>query len=120
MRREAAPSDCAGEAQPIQNLRIVVGHAAAKNVPLPRICGRLESLELAQNFQHAALAEGLRSGREVLPAKQPAHELRGADRLNLVAQFSNRELVNARQETTIAPLGLPGDRACKLPAQDDS
>ena len=56
-----------------------------EELPFPSVGRRLEALELAEDFQDAALAGELRAGSEVLPAQQPAHELRGRDRLDLFA-----------------------------------
>ena len=69
MRREASPADRAGEAELIENLGRVAGDAALQDLPLPGIRRRLETLELAEDFQHAALAGQLRAGSEVLPAQ---------------------------------------------------
>ncbi len=103
MRREAAPADRAGEAELIENVRIVVRDAARENLLFPGSCRRFESLQLLQRFERAALAEQARLRRDVLPAEQPAHELRGSHGLNLFAQRSQREAVNAREQAAVAP-----------------
>ena len=56
MGREASPTDRAGEAEPIENLGRVAGDAPLQNLPFPGVRRRLEALELAEDFQNAALA----------------------------------------------------------------
>src|SRR5580698_9241537 len=75
MGGETAPADRSGEAKTVEDVWIVVRDAARENLLLPRTCRRFESLQLLQRFERAALAEQLRSRRDVLPAQQPAHEL---------------------------------------------
>ena len=58
----------------------------------------------AAHFQQSALAAELRSRSHVLPAQQPAHELRRRDRLHLLAQPADRQAMNARQQPPVAPL----------------
>ena len=70
---------------------------------LPGIGGRLESLQLPDDFEHASFSNHLRAWGDVLPAQQPAHELSGSDRLNFLAQRAEREPMNARQQPAIAP-----------------
>ena len=103
MRRQAAPADGAGQAKLIERVGIVVGDAARQNVALPGVGGNFETLQLAQNFKRAAFAAELRSGRDVLPAQQPAHELRGRDRLDLLAQRGDREAMDAGEQAALAP-----------------
>ena len=104
MRRQASPADGAGQAQLIERSGIVVVHAARQNLLLPGVRRNFETLQLAQHFQQSALAGELRLRRHVLPAQQPAHELRRRDRLNLLAQRRDREVMNARQQPPLAPL----------------
>ena len=66
MWREAAPSDRAGEAETIENGRIVIRNAAREDLLLPGICRRFESLQLLQRFEGAALAEQARFRREMV------------------------------------------------------
>src|SRR6267154_4537704 len=54
----------------------------------------------------------------MLPTQQPIHELCGRDRLNLLPQCSDRQPMNTRQQSTVAPFGLAAARICKLPSQD--
>ncbi len=108
MRREASPSDGAGETKLIEDFRVVVRDAAGENLAFPGVGRSLIALELAQSFERATLAEKLCGRSDMLPAKQPARELRRADRLNFVAQFAEGEAVNSREEAPIAPFGLRG------------
>ena len=92
MRREPAPADRAGEAELIETSagRIIGDAARAEFGASQALAGRLETLQLANDFERAAFAEKLRAGRDVLPAQQPAHELRGRDGLDLAAQIRRR------------------------------
>src|ERR1700722_11692870 len=98
MRREASPAHRAGQAEMIEGFGSVTGDAPLQYLALPGIRGRLKALELAKNFQQTALACDLRARSEVLPAQEPAHELRGRHRLDLLAQFTNGETVNAGEK----------------------
>ena len=70
----------------IEVFRIVVLYALWQDLLLPRISWNLEALKLPQDFKQTALATQLRSRSDMLPPRQPAHELRWSDRLNLLAQ----------------------------------
>ena len=87
-------------------------------MPFPGVRGSFESLKLLQYFEHSAFAEGLRSDRDVLPAQEPAHELRRRDRLNFVAQPADSQLVNASQQPALAPLRFSRRRVGERSAQD--
>ena len=76
VRRETSPADSSSEAKLIENFWIVIGDARGKNVAFPGVGGSFETLKLANDFERAALAENLRAVCGVLPAQQPAHELR--------------------------------------------
>ena len=106
MRRQAAPSDRSSQAEIVQGRRIVVGNAPLENFAFPGIGGRFVALQLAQDFQHSAFSEGQRSGSNVLPARQPAHELRRRHRFDLLAEFSDREAVNSGKQSSLAPLDV--------------
>ena len=69
MRRQAAPSDRAGEAQLIEVRGIVVGDSAREHKPLPRARRNFKSLQLADHFERSVLAPHLRAGSDVLPAQ---------------------------------------------------
>ena len=86
MRRQASPADRAGQAELVEPAGSYSIDAARENLLLPGIGRDLEALQLMQHLQQAALAAELRLRREVLPAQQPAHELRRGDGLDLLAQ----------------------------------
>ena len=110
MRRQPSPADGAGQAELIEPGGIVIRDAPRQNLALPGIGGNFKSLQLAQNLERGALALHLSARRHMLPAQQPAHELRGSDRLNLFAQRGHRQAMNSRQQPPLAPLGrLCGD-----------
>ena len=104
MRREAAPADGAGEAKIVEDFGIVVRDAARQDLRFPGVRRSFEALQLLQNFERAVFAEKARVRREVLPAQQPAHELRGETGSHLLAQCAESELVNAREDAAMAPL----------------
>jgi hypothetical protein len=119
MRRQAAPADGARQAQSIEHRRVVLGDAAPEQPRLPAIRGRLEALQLLEDGERAALAERLRARREMLPREEPPHERGRGDRLDLAAQPAQRELVNSRKQTPLAPLERSG-RQSELAAEDDA
>src|SRR5215469_1119218 len=118
MRRQAAPSDSAGQTKLIEPFGVIVSDAAAEHLALPCIGWNLESLQLAEHFEGGALALHLRAWCDMLPAQEPAHELRRVDRLYLLAKGGNRKTVNASKQAAIAPFGLVCHRVGKLAAQD--
>src|SRR5258708_28708635 len=106
MWRQPSPSYRPGQAQLVKPLGIVIGHPPRQNLPLPGIRRNLESLQLVQDFQRAALSYDLSSISDVLPSHEPAHELRCRYRLNLLAQRANSKTVNAGQQPPLAPFSL--------------
>ena len=72
---------------------------------LPGVRRNFETLQLTHGLQQSAFAAQLRLRSDVLPAQQPAHVLRRRDRLDLLAQGGDCEVVNARQQSPVAPLG---------------
>src|SRR3984885_9821126 len=61
MRREAAPSDHARQAQLIEVRGIVVGDSARQHKALPRACRNFEALQLTNYFERSMLAAHLRA-----------------------------------------------------------
>src|SRR5712691_2961812 len=118
MRGQAAPADCAGEAELIEQLGLVVGDAARENLALPGICGSFEALQLLQGFQQPALAEELRAGRDVLPSEDPVHELGGRYGGDLLAQLAERQAMNAGEEAALAPFELVRGGMREVAAED--
>ncbi len=106
MRRQPPPSDSAGQAKLIERSGIVVVDAARQDLLLPGVGRNFETLQLAQRLQKSALAGQLRLRSEVLPAQQPAHELRRRDRLHLLAQRRDGEVMNAGEQPPLAPLDI--------------
>src|ERR1700686_4326227 len=76
MRRQTSPADRASQAELVEPLWIVVCYAPGEYLTLPRVGGDFEALKLAQYFERGPLTLHLRSRSDVLPAQQPAHELR--------------------------------------------
>ncbi len=72
-------------------------------MPLPGIGGNFKSLELANHVQSGAFTYNLCTRRDVLPAQQPAHELRRSDRLDLLAKRRNCKPMNAGQKAAFTP-----------------
>ena len=65
--------------------RIVLSQTLSQNLPLPGIRRNFKSLKLAQDFEQATLAAELRSRCDMLPSRQPTHELRRSRWLDLLA-----------------------------------
>ena len=84
---------------------IVILHTLRQDLSFPGIGRNLEALQLTHNLKQTAFATELGAGRDMLPPRQPAHELRGSGGLDLLPQYDQREAMNARQQTAIAPLG---------------
>src|SRR5579875_335959 len=101
----------------IENFGVVISNARAKNFALPRVCGSFTSLKLSQNLQSAAFSKELGSRCDVLPAQQPADELRRGHRLDLLAHSPEGEPMDARQQSAIAPFDLLRVRIQKISAQ---
>ena len=106
MRRQSAPSDRAAQAELIEMRGIIVGDSAGEDEALPCIGGYFKTLQLAKDFERAMLAAHLRAGSDMLPAQKPVHELRRRDRLDLLAQRSDRKAMDASQQAALAPLGF--------------
>ena len=106
MRRQAAPHDLAGQAQPVEQLRVVRSDPSRDDLPLEGGAGDFPALELLQDLQQAVGPVHLRSRREVLPAQQEADEVGGRDRLDLAAQAADGQAVDACEDPPVAPLAL--------------
>ena len=90
MRREASPHHVAGVAEPVEKLGLVAGDARGKNLPFPGDGGNLIGFELADDLQRSVNSVQPRTRRDVLPALQKCHVLRGGDRLDLAPQAARR------------------------------
>src|SRR5207244_11610186 len=76
--------------------------------------------DLANGFERAVLAEKLRARGQVLPAKQPVHELRRGNGLDLFPELSERQPVDARNQPALASLGLSQGRIAELASHHDA
>jgi len=74
---------------------------------------------LLDRFQRPPLACRLRPRRNVLPGKQPVHELRRCNRLDLLAQRAQGQPVNARQQPPFAPFCRTRIAGYKVPKSVD-
>ena len=82
-----------------RNSRCVAqGFAAPRHSRAPRSLGAAASTSSVPRSPRSCVL-----GRDVLPAQQPAHELRRGHRLNLLAQSAERQPMNAREQTAVAP-----------------
>src|SRR5258708_38087758 len=84
MRREASPADCAGQAELIEPLGIVVGDAAAQDFWLPGVGRDFEALQLVEDFAQGALTGALCIVSYVLPPQEPAEALCGCRGVDLM------------------------------------
>src|SRR5215470_10562478 len=100
---EASPTDRTGQAELIEPLGIVIGDTPCEDLPLPCVGGNFESLELSEDFERGTLTLRLRSRGDMLPAQEPAHELSGRDRLDLLAKRGDRQAMNAGEQAAVAP-----------------
>src|SRR4029077_14912531 len=118
MWRYPTPACRTGQAQLIEDLRIVIGDAAAQDLALPSIRGSLKTLHLLQDFQRAAIAQHLARRCNVLPAQQPAHELGRCNGSDLLSQRTQGQAVDTGEQATLAPLDFPRREVGEFAAQD--
>ena len=100
------PTHTAGEAQRVQQRRIVLLDPRGQDVTLPRRGGNLEAVELADDGREALQSSGPVLGIHPLPGEQEPHEIRWAHRLDLRAEAVERVAVDPRQQPPLAPLQL--------------
>ena len=105
MRRQAAPPNSAREAKLVEHFGIEIRDSAAKNLAFPRVCGSFKALHLTNRLERTAFPKELRTRCNVLPGKQPVHELCRSNGLNLLPKPPKREAVDARKQATLAPFG---------------
>ncbi len=90
----------------IEQLRRITGDSPAQYFRFPCRGRNLIALKLLQNLQCPVDSMQLSSRSEMLPGKKKSHEVGGGDRLDFLAQLSQRHAVNSRQQAPIAPLDL--------------
>ena len=71
------------------------GDARGQHIVLPGIRGDLEAIELVDDARQSFHPLRLLIGSEVLPVQEEAHEVSGADRLDLGAQLVERVTMDA-------------------------
>jgi hypothetical protein len=103
---QSSPSNSARKAKPLQICGVVLRDARRQHLFFPRRRRELETLQLPNNLKYAFATMELRLGLHVLPAKQKADEVGGADWLDLTAQAAERQAVDAGQESALAPVNL--------------
>ena len=108
MRREPSPHDFSGQAQAVEQLRIVVRDATRQHTRFPGRGRNLVALQLAQDLKQSVGSMQLRSRREMLPAAEKPHEIGGGHRLDLFAQAAQRHAMNAGQDAAVAELVVFG------------
>jgi hypothetical protein len=111
MRRRPQPGHAPGEAEPVQQLRLVAGDTQRQHIALP---GARRQAEARQLLDHAIqpLVAGLLVRRaDVLVLQEEAHQHRGRDWLDLTPQLVQHRAVDARQQPPLAPLELGRLRA---------
>src|ERR1700674_2076079 len=104
----------------VEVLGVVVGNTAREDLAFPRVCRRFEALQLTQSFEQAALAEQLSAWGDVLPAKQPVHELRRSYRFDLLSESTQGEAMDAGQEAALAPFHFVAGGIGEFSAEDDT
>src|SRR6185295_2225816 len=101
---ETTPRDRARQAEPFEVRRIVARDARRQDLRLPGTRRQLEPLELTDDGEQPVAAVELRALVDVLPTEEEAHQVGGRCRLDLAAEPSERQAMDARQETALAPL----------------
>src|SRR6185369_3237122 len=103
MWRQPSPAHRPSQAKLVEPFGIVICDAPREHVPFPGVRWNFESLKLSQHIQSCTLAFDMGFWGNMLPAQQPAHELRGGDRLNLFSKRSDRKAVNTCEQSALAP-----------------
>ncbi len=75
---------------------------------LPAVRRRFEPLKLLHYLQDPVLPNALTPRRHVLPTQKPAHELGSVYRLDLLSQRAERQPVNPREQSPVAPFDVLG------------
>ena len=101
--REPRPSDLARKAEQVEHRRIVTVHARGNHGALPRAGRQLVAIERRDRFAQPVDAGQAIGGIDVLPLEEEAHEIGGADRLDLGAQAVDGVAMDARKQRAIAP-----------------
>jgi hypothetical protein len=103
---EAGPYEAASEALLIKPGGLVFGDSRRKDLGFPCASGRFEALELTEDGGHGVWPFHTSIGRNSLPLKEEAQEIAGLDGLNFGAQAFDSVAMDAREESTLAPLVL--------------
>ena len=101
--REPRPADFAGQAQHVEQGRIVAIEPRRQHRPLPGAGGQLEPVQERNGFAHAVEAGELRAAVHVVPGEEEPHEVGRRHRLDFCAQPVQRIAMDAREERTVAP-----------------
>ena len=119
---EPRPHDLAGEAEIVEPLRPIAGHAGGQHRLLPRARGQLEALELLDRRQEAAPPLALGARRDVLPAEEEADVVLRRHGLDLLAQALRGVAMDARQEAALAELdrAVAGPVGIEVPAEHEA
>ena len=105
----------AGETAFVEPARLIVSESCGQNLALPCGRGSLEAFELRHHTIKRLRPCHPRIGGHVLPGEQKAQEVARRDRLDLCSQSLERVMVDARQQSPLAPFFGGGFRR-KAPA----
>src|SRR5439155_10997938 len=103
---EAAPCHRTRETEAVEIGGVVARDARRQHLSLPGARRQLEPLELADHLEEPVAAVELRPRLHVLPAEEEAHQVGGGDGLDLPAQATEGQAVDAGEEAPLAPLLL--------------
>src|SRR5207244_2397343 len=95
MRRQSAPHDLTGKAQPVEQVWSITGDAASQDLRLPSRGRDLVALELLQDLKRTVDIVKRCACRDVLPGEHKPHEVGRAYRLDFFAQASQRQTMDA-------------------------
>src|SRR5439155_7771539 len=116
-RAETCPTDAAGKAKPIEPFRIVIGGARTQDGGLPRCQRQLATIKLFQNGLQSFGTFDAMLRINALPGKKKSIKILRRNGLNLCAQPIDREPVNPRKQTAVAPF-LFRRVSMKFPAEN--
>ena len=118
---QSRPGDASREALVVQPGRLVCRDAGRQDFGLPRSGRRFETFEQCDGTWHRIRTLQPRVVGHALPGEQEAQEVARGDRFDLGAQTPDRVVMNAREQTPVAPfvgVGAGGEAAAQGEALD--
>ncbi len=103
-RRQSGPGRSSGQALGVEPRRLVAFQASRQDLGFPRSGRRFEAFERRQHGWKRVRPLKTRLFRHVLPGEQEAEEVARGDGIDLRPQPSDRVMMDAGKQATVAPL----------------